>query len=106
MTATLEKLLVDHGLNTVFEEKKEKMVFTMWDYINGYVDLTDTEPTEDTLRKFLHETIKYLPQVFDFTAITDTPKETKEDVVNYLVDKFYNYAMKQLETIGRGELEI
>jgi len=105
MTATLDKLLADHKLHLVFEEKKEDMVFAVWNFIDAFISINGTEPPRESLQIFIHQSIKYLPTVSSFYTTCDTPIETKKEVIGYLVDKFYDYAVKRLAELDRGGLE-
>lgn len=104
MTSALEKLLAEHGLNIVFENKKDSMVDALWSYIDGFESVNETEPPRDTVKKVIFETIKYLPEVTKFLSLNGQ-KDIADSVINYLVDKFCDYVLRKLEETGRIETE-
>jgi len=105
MVSRLEQLLEESGLNRLFDRTKETMVEAVWTYVQGFHSVNDTEPPPHTLRTFIWETIRFLPEVIDLYCVFDAPKETKDEMIKYVIDKFYHYVFAKLQELHRARVE-
>lgn len=105
MTSALESILDKWNLNNLFENVKDKMVEAVWYYIDGFELINDTEPTPEILRKFIQLTMQYLPEIVKFRIDADSPQELKNEVLNYLTDKVYRYALQKLVEMKRLSIQ-
>jgi hypothetical protein len=105
MVSRLEQLLSQANLNIVFEKRKDAMVEAVWTYIQGFQILNDTEPPPHTVRIFIWESIRFLPEVLDFYCLFDSSKEVKDEIKEYLIDKFYTYSLEKLQKLHRIKIE-
>lgn len=105
MTEVMEKLLSVAKLDVLYEEKKDKIADALWGFSVDFYSVCETDPLACDMRNHIKIMVKYLPEVVKFKSLYDAPLQTKEEVLDYLVEKLYVYSIQKMETEDRGTLQ-